>query len=64
MIMLLVAVMGLLIIVGCGYWVMSGAAQEWGFRVQAPNLKTCPQCGASLNPNLDHCEKCSLRTSV
>ncbi len=62
--LLFFVVIGFLIVIGCGYWVMSGSSLEGGFRVQPPNLRACPQCGATLDPRLDQCPKCSLRVSV
>lgn len=62
--MILVILVGLLVIIGCAYWVMSGTSLEGNFRNKAPNLKTCPQCGKPLDAKLDHCPHCSLRISV
>lgn len=62
--MILVIAVGLLVVIGCAYWVMSGTSLEGNFRIQAPNLKNCPQCGAPLDSQLDHCSHCSLRISV
>lgn len=64
LLMILVVAAGLLVIVGCAYWVMSGTSLEGAFRNKAPNLKNCPQCGALLDSKLDHCPHCSLRISV
>ncbi|MES2791345.1 MAG: hypothetical protein V4719_17140 [Planctomycetota bacterium] len=62
---LLVVAVGLVIIIGCAYWVMTGATAAGGnFRNKAPNLRCCPQCGAPLDAGLDHCPQCSLRISV
>ena len=61
---LLVVAFGLIIVVGCAYWILSGTSLEGSFRNKAPNLKKCPQCGAALDSRLDHCPACSLRTSV
>lgn len=62
--LLLVVIVGLVVVVACGYWVMAGTNAGGTFRTQAPNLTTCPQCGARLDSKLDYCPKCSLRTSV
>lgn len=62
--MVLVVTVGLVIVIGCAYWVMSGTSLEGNFRNKAPNLKNCPGCGAPLDPKLDHCPHCSLRISV
>lgn len=62
--LLLVVIVGLVVVVACGYWVMAGTNAGGTFRNQAPNLTTCPQCGARLDSKLDYCPKCSLRTSV
>lgn len=64
LVVLLIVAIGLIIVVGCAYWVLSGTSLEGSFRNKAPNLKTCPQCGTPLDPRLDHCPACSLRTSV
>ncbi len=63
-VLMLVVVVGLAVVVGCGFWVMSGTALEGTFRNKAQNLKACPQCGAMLDSTLDSCPKCSLRVSV
>lgn len=60
----LFVIVGFLVVLACGYWVLSGTALEGSFRIQAPNLKTCPKCGATLDPNSDQCPKCFLRVSV
>ena len=62
--LLLFVVLGFLIVMGCGYWVMSGTSLEGSFRIQAQNLRKCPKCGSELDAKLDHCPKCSLRVSV
>lgn len=61
---MLIAAIGLVGVVGCAYWVMSGVTTEGTFRVQAPNLNTCPNCGATLDRKLDHCPQCQIRTSI
>ena len=62
--MILVILAGLLVILGCAYWVMSGTSLEGNFRSKAPNLRSCPQCGKPLDRQLDYCPHCSLRISV
>lgn len=62
--LIFVVIIGLTVIVGCGYWVLSRTVTEGVFRVHSQSLKTCPQCGTALDTALDHCPKCSLRTSV
>jgi hypothetical protein len=62
--MLLVVIVGLLLVIGCSYWVLSGSSLEGVVRNKAPNLKECPRCGGPLDSQLDHCPRCSLRISV
>jgi hypothetical protein len=62
--MILVILVGLLVVIGCAYWVMSGTSLEGNFRSKAQNLRNCPQCGTPLDSRLDYCPHCSLRISV